>query len=702
MALIGTLRNKMGTWVVAFVFVAIAAFTLNDLLGKNSVLLGKNNVGEIAGSTISLEEYQAAVQEREMNYRLLFNRSPGERETPLIQEQAWEMLVAKHAIEAQYDKLGIAVTTDEVKDMIWGKNVEPSLKSTPIFLDESGQFDKNRVVQYLQYVDQLPATSEDRFRWESFQQNLAPSRIRIKYENLLIKTDNVNSAEAEREYHIQNDVAEVKYVYVPYYAVSDSAANVPENDLRDYYNKNKEKYKSERTADLSYVTFPVVPSSADSTTIREHMELLANDFRTSVDDSLFAISNSEGSNPYARYTPNSLPPYISPDSLQQGKVFGPFVDGNTYKVVKVSKLGVDTIYTARARHILVKWDSETPEAKRIARQKAERILREIQGGADFASKAREESEDPGSATRGGDLGWFSTGDMVKPFESAVFEAARTGLINRVVESEFGYHVIDVTDTKDNTAYWIGVLESEITPSDASINEALRSAESFQIESTDEKTFREQAQADGLNVLDAKNVGTGDRRIGILSDARRIVQWLFRDASVGDVSEVFDLNDQFVVAVMTSEVKKGYKPLELVTSEITPIVRNQIKGRMIIEKLSKLEGTLEEIASSFGSDASVYTNSDVRLSTTSLPGAGFDPVALGTAFSLDRSQRSSPFAGENGVILMETQNKTIAPAIADYGLYKTQLEQNRVNRTRNTIADAIKENSGIEDERYKFY
>src|SRR3970040_1139034 len=114
MALIGTLRNKMGTWVVVFVFVAIAAFTLNDLFGNSSILLGDNNVGEIAGNKISLEEYQAAVEEREMNYRLTFGRAPGERETPMIQEQAWELLVARHAIQEQYEKLGIHVTSDEV------------------------------------------------------------------------------------------------------------------------------------------------------------------------------------------------------------------------------------------------------------------------------------------------------------------------------------------------------------------------------------------------------------------------------------------------------------------------------------------------------------------------------------------------------------------------------------------------------------
>lgn len=702
MAVIGTLRNKMGTWVVAFVFVAIAAFTLNDLFGNNSILLGDNNVGEIAGHTISLQEYQAAVQERETNYRLTFGRAPGERETPFLQEQAWEMLVARYAIQGQYEKLGIQVTSEELKDMIWGKNIEPSLKSTPIFQNEAGQFDNNRVVQYLQYVSQLPATHEDRYRWESFQQNLSPGRIRIKYENMMIKTDYVTKAEAELEYHTQNDVAEVKYLFVPFYAVGDSAATPADKDLREYYNKNKEKYKTELTASLNYVTFPVVASAADSADIRSHMQQLANDFRTAENDSLFALSNSSAPSPYARYTPNNLPPYIDADSLIEGKVIGPFVDGNVYRVVKISSVGKDTLYNARARHILVRWTDESAAAKQAARSKAEATLREIQNGADFSMKAREISEDPQSAARGGDLGWFSTGDMVRPFQDAVFGATKTGLINRLIETEFGYHIIDVTGVKDNTAYWIGILQEEITPGDASINQALRKAEAFQLAASDIESFRQEATANGLNVLEASNIGVGERRIGILGDARRIVQWLFNTAKVNEVSEVFELDDEFVVAVMTDKVKKGYKPFELVQDEITPLVRNQMKGRIIIDRLDKLEGTLEEISTAFGSDASVYSNSDLRLNSTSLPGIGFDPAALGTAFRLESGDRSKPFAGENGVVIMETIHKTIAPAIADYGLYKTQLEQARSNRTSFSIAEAIKDNSGIEDRRYKFY
>lgn len=701
MALIGTLRNKMGTLLVVFVFAAIAAFTLNDLLGNNSVLLGGgNHVGEIGSHTISLEEYQNAVRQQEMNYQLYFNRNPSERDQPLIQNQAWELLVAKHAIEPQYEKLGIKVTTEELEDMLYGKHVNESIKSTPIFLTEAGQFDPNKVVSYLQELSKRPETSEDRFRWEQFQQNLRPGRIRIKYENLMIKTGYITSAEAEREYHVQNDVAEIKYLYVPYYSISDSAAKIADADLKDYYNRNKEKFKTELTADVSFVSFPVEASHDDTVAIRQELQQLAEEFRTATNDSLFAIINSEASNPFERYTPNNLPPYVSADSLVEGKVFGPFLDGNTYKVVKVSSLGSDTVYSARARHILVKWtdDSNKPEAK----AKAEGILKELKAGADFATKAREVSEDPGSGQSGGDLGWFSSGQMVKPFESAVFNANKTGLVNTVVESEFGYHIIDVTNTKDNTAYWIGTLETEITAGDASINTAARKAESFQSSVSSVSEFENRAKEENLQILYGKDIKSADRRVGILSDARRVAQWMFRDASVGKVSEVFDLQDEYVVAVMTEKIEKGYKPLDKVKEEMTPAVRDEVKSKLITEKLAKLTGTLEEIAQAYGPDAAVRNLNDLHMTSSSLPSVGVDPEVIGLIFSLEGGKRTAPYGGESGVVIIEMQNKTVAPAVADYGQYKNQLEQSLSSQTSFNITEAIKENSGIEDDRYKFY
>ena len=690
----------MGILLVIFIFVALAAFILGELLTNNSVLFNQNEVGEINGNSISLEEFQSTVEERRANYILNFNREPGDREMTSLRQQAWDLLIARHAIVPEYEKVGIEVTDNEVIDMISGTNIDPSIRQA--FLNqETGEFDRAMLGNYINQLKTMPAGSEGRIRWDLFQRDLKPGRERIKYENLLLKTAYVTKAEAEREYHLQTDVAEIKFVYVPFYAVSDSVAAVDDGDLKAYYDEHKEEFKTEHTRDIKYVTFSLAASAADSLAMRKDMEQIAQELAKTEDDSLYAVSNSESQGAFQTYNASSLPQFVKPEDLKANNVIGPFIDGNTYKVVKVSDVFKDTVAYAQASHILIKWDDETAASKKAAREKAQGILREIRNGADFAAKAREHGTD-GTASNGGDLGWVYTGQMVKPFENAVFNATKPGLINELVETEFGYHIVKINSVKDNTAYKVAVVEKQIGPSDATANAVYRSAETFAANISGIEEFEEKAETEGLNVLESKNLTAGERSIGTLGDARQVVQWLFRDASEGEVSEIFDLQDQYVVAIMTGETEKGYRSMESVRNEIMPEVRKKVKGDAIIAKLNETKGTLEEIANAYGNDAGVYNSSDLKLSSNTLPSAGFDPKAVGIAFGLEDGKRSEPFAGENGVLVIEMQNKTIAPEIADYTAYKTTIQQQAQQRSGFNIAEAIKDHAEIEDQRYKFY
>lgn len=102
--------------------------------------------------------------------------------------------------------------------------------------------------------------------------------------------------------------------------------------------------------------------------------------------------------------------------------------------------------TARASHILIGTDAKTsPEDKKKALEKAEKLRKELAGGADFAALAKENSTCP-SSKQGGDLGYFAKGQMVPPFEKAAF-SMKPGEISDVVETQFGYHVIKLMEKK---------------------------------------------------------------------------------------------------------------------------------------------------------------------------------------------------------------------------------------------------------------
>jgi peptidyl-prolyl cis-trans isomerase C len=100
----------------------------------------------------------------------------------------------------------------------------------------------------------------------------------------------------------------------------------------------------------------------------------------------------------------------------------------------------------RASHILIRPQGADEASKKIAREETEVVLKEARGGADFAELARKHSAD-GSAQQGGDLGFFTRGKMVPEFSNAAF-ALQPGQISDVVETQFGFHIIKVTERKE--------------------------------------------------------------------------------------------------------------------------------------------------------------------------------------------------------------------------------------------------------------
>lgn len=702
MALINKIRQKSG-WAIGFVAIAMGAFVVGgDILGPNSAILGKNktDVGEIAGETIERERYQEQIDQIKYNYTVNYGRNPSEGEMFSIRQQAWDYLIVKTAFQQQYDELGIQVTDDEEWDMVQGNNVTFEIKQA--FSDpQTGEFQRDRVVSYLKQVSSLPPAQQA--SWYLFEQNLKPSRLRIKYDNMLVKTTYATALEAQNQYNEETSVAEIKYLYIPYYSVSDSAVDVTDNELKSYLNNHQAEYEVEESRNFSYVSVPMLPSAEDTAYFQDEMDQLKEGFKTNTEDSLFARNNSDGAQFYTKSAVDALPNMLQLNysNLSEGDVRGPYFDNGKFVLYKVSEIVEDTVGAAKASHILIKWTDESDAAKAIARTKAQGLLNQVRRGGDFEQLAIENSED-GSASSGGDLGWFGPGKMVKPFEDAAFGATRVGVINKLVETQFGFHIIKVTQVLNKNRYAIASIEREITPSDETRNLAFRKADYFASTSEDYEEFIANAERDSLQVFNAENIGKNDRRFNDVGNARSVIQWAYNNEDIGSISDVRELEDQYIVATLTKITDEGDASLDDVKDQIEPKVKNKKKGDIIIEKLAALEGTLEEIAESYGADARVYNSSDLKFSTSSLPSVGFAPIAIGAAFSLESGQRSQPIQEENGIIVIEMINMTQAPEIADYSTYKNQIEQRISGRVSYNAGEAIKKEANIKDLRYRFF
>ena len=225
-----------------------------------------------------------------------------------------------------------------------------------------------------------------KIQWDNYESQLAAGRKRIKYDNLLVKTNYVTSAEAQKFYQEENATAEIKYLYVPFYAIGDSLVDVSDSDLSAYLKEHSDAYRVEESRSLKYAPFPIVASESDSAEILEELVDIKQEFLSIEDDSSYARSNTDFGAGFAGYTVDRLPTYLQDQlsNLDSGNVYGPHLDNGSYLLYKISTIEQDTIEAAKARHILVKPTDESDEAETEAKTKAEDILRQLRNGADFA------------------------------------------------------------------------------------------------------------------------------------------------------------------------------------------------------------------------------------------------------------------------------------------------------------------------------
>jgi len=694
---------------VGLVAVGMLLFIVGgDLVGGKNRLFNRNDqtVGEVAGQKVELADYNNALEQAKQAFAAQQQRQPDEQALGYLRDQAWNQTIFNLAFQPEYSKLGLTVGDEELVDMVQGDNISPGIKQA--FTDKtSGQFDKSRLIEYLKNLDKLPP--ENQLAWHNFEANLPIERLRNKYNALLKNSVYVTTAEAKRFDASQNTKAAVKYLFVPYSSISDSAVKVTDAQLQAYLDKNKDKYKVEDGRSVEYISVPVVASKEDSAAVKKGIAELAAQFGAAPVDSLFVMQNSE--QPYNKNlrSPADLPEQLRKQlPLAQGKVYGPYAEAGTYSLYKVTGTGTGKQAAARASHILIKADGPTPAAKAVAKAKAQDILNKIKGGADFAALARQFGTD-GTKDQGGDLGWFGQGRMVPEFEKAIFGATSPGLLPNVVETSFGYHVIKITAVPTKQTYQVAEVKKTIAPSDATREAAYAKAQQLKGEATDLDSFRKLVTKDRTLVKqEALNLDRGARSVNSLQNARELVRWAFgfnpngSETKVGDVSEVYEMGDQYVIAALTGERAKGTATIAAIKPELSALVRNEEKAKLIMAKLPKA-GSLEETATKYGPTAQVNTAQGVVLGQGSIPNLGFEPVAVGKAYALKPGQNSGPIRGEQGVVIVEPV--TVAPpatTTADLKAIRQQLAQQRAQQQDGKIYEAIKAHANVKDNRTKFF
>lgn len=697
MAIISTLRDKGGKFLVFVVGCSIVAFVLGDILGPNSSLIGQNRniVGSINGEEIDLVRFNAVYEELTYNFSLNNGRSPTQQEVSELRDQAWERLINDISYVEEFNKIGLTVTDKESVDMVQGNNIHPMIIQA--FSDPStGSFNKDNVIGYLQNLSNQPANQQQ--AWFSFESNLKPMRLRTKYDNLIAQSTYYNSLDAEAEYFNTSSQIDLAYFYIPFFAVSDTLFDVSTNEMRSYLNKNKSDYNQDETRSIDYAFFSVQPSAEDSTFFENEINDIRSNLMSSniIDDSTYAVINSDSFNPYIKFNPDELPTDLVGKDV--GFITEPTYENGSISIKKLSKIDQDAQEKARAKHILLRFDDSN---KSTVRTEANRILNLLRSGSDFEETARTYSQD-GSASNGGDLGWFTDGMMVKPFQDAVFSRRRSGLIPRIIETDFGFHIINVTYPKTRTSYFVANISKDILPSDNTRNNIYRSAELFKLDiKSTEDVFSDYLKENNIIGGNISDIDKNSTEVGTIPNARNVILWSYSDDRyVGEVSDVLETDEGYIVAQINEMKDEGTKKLDE--------VENSIKRRIIDEKKYEY---LKEILVDYSSlqdlkDNSglgdIYRSSGISMSENSLSNVGFSPESIGTAFSMQEGELTRPFKIDGGVIVLGLESKVLADTLSNYDDYRNTLIQTNRFNVPLKIDDAIKHFSDIEDDRYKFF
>ncbi|MGI9550256.1 MAG: peptidylprolyl isomerase, partial [Aurantibacter sp.] len=469
--------------------------------------------------------------------------------------------------------------------------------------------------------------------------------------------------------------------------------------------------------DIQFVYFEEKPSTEDEKAVEDAITALLDErveyneqtdktdtiagFRTTSDVADFLDRNSDIKFDTIYKAKKDLPTQFADTlmSLKVGEIYGSYRDGDYFKISKmVDRKGNGSV---KASHILIAYEGAqraNPEVKRSkeeAEQEANRLLKEAQKKETvFVELARDNSDGP-SAPNGGDLGYFQEGTMVPKFNDFAF-GNPVGTIG-LVETDFGFHIIKVDDKEDIVQ--IASLAREIEPSEQTINTLFTDATQFESDSKNsEKAFSDLAREKEFVVRPVNKIKAMDENLPGLSAQRSMVQWAFNeDTELGEIRR-FDVNNGYAVAQLTAKYEEGLVSVEDASATVLPKIRKERKAAQIIG--ANRGKSIDDFAKDNNVSASAATALTVKSPT--IPGAGSEPLVVGTAYAMQAGETSALIEGETGIFMVTLTKKEEAPKLDNYSTYANNLKSTAATKVNTAVYDALKEGAVIEDNRSIFY
>ncbi len=533
-----------------------------------------------------------------------------------IRNQAWNMMLMDYTMRAQAKKIGMDITADELSELCIGDNIHQIIRGRRAFYDENGQFSRDAVVNLLQAINEGNEDAEmnanlkqAKTYWMYWEKAVRISYMQEKYTALLQHLFKANSLDAEFAFNNSQKGVSAEYAMQPYFTVADSLVKVSESDIKKLYNQHKAQYKQTPNRAIKYIAFDIVPSEEDFKAAQELLTKLQEEFKTTDDISLVVNTNSDIMYDGRDYSEQTVPAQFKDFAFAKGAKAGDCTDilfeNNTYAMARIMQAGYSM--------------PDSVELKAI-----------VEGGEDQ------------------ELGWFKATDLPKNIAEPAF-AGKRGTRFTVAQGmgEQTYEVMEVG--KPTPKVKLAILAREVTPSSKTYSAIYNNAKQFIVNNNDAEALEAAAQEAGMAVIPQYNLTATTDKVGQLKASRPIVRWAF-EAKEGQVSDVFECGQQFVVAALTEVNDEEYRPLNAVRAELTYEATNNAKAAYIKKQLKGVE-SLEAAAEVMGQKVQAIER--VTLADSRFGNAGMEPAVIGKTLALGENTLSEPIQGNMGVFVVKT-------------------------------------------------
>ena len=338
MALLGQIR-KRSIFLIIVIGMALFAFVISGVFTSNGGFGANEPIGEINGEEIDYETFNMMVEQAQVSYGLNVLNAVN---------LAWEQGIKNQALLQELDKLGIDAGKNQLEQII---STDQSIVLNPLFQNEIGLFD---FAKFSNYISQLRSTNPNLYNQWRFQEQNIISLAKQKIYFDLIKSSVIHTdVESNIQYHLENDKVNIEYLRIPYDIIPDSIIQIKDSEILSYMKNNRDNYEKGEFRKVEYVFIPDIASPLDENNLRSDLEQLRDGFSqlNAVSNTIEDIVGFKDVKDYSEFI--EIYSDVSWDSvyqtqqdikgdfsdilfgLRKGEVFGPYRDGNTFKISRM-------------------------------------------------------------------------------------------------------------------------------------------------------------------------------------------------------------------------------------------------------------------------------------------------------------------------------------------------------------------------------